>query len=112
MALKGTIVKKSREDGQFDPQRVVYATLAFDSSYPAGGETLILSEVGLASIDQLIIPSMKGYTFEWTGSKVKAFVQTDPADAGGADIALVEVTAAVDLSALTAVPCIIIGDEA
>lgn len=102
MALTVTI-------SQFGPSgnmnRVV-GTLAFDASYPTGGESLTAANVGLASAYPIKVQPYGGYVFDYdaTNSKVRAYRQTDPADTGGADVALVEVADTTDLSALTAVP--------
>lgn len=51
-------------------------------------------------LDHLDVSPAAGIVFEWdkTNSKIKAFRQTDPAAAGGADVALVEVANAVNLA--------------
>jgi hypothetical protein len=55
------------------------------------------------SVDDVVIYPAGGYVFEVdkTNSKVKAYRQKDPGNAGGADIALPEVANAVDLSSVT-----------
>ena len=70
--------------------------------YASGGIAVSASQVGLGVIDELIVMPAAGYVFEYVPStgKVKAYDQTDPANAGGADIALAEV-GAVDLSGVT-----------
>lgn len=74
------------------------------ASYTAGGEAVTKSDVGFDGIlSHLSVDPAGGYVFEWdsANSKILAYEQTDPADAGGANVPLVEVTAATDLSAVT-----------
>lgn len=113
MALKATVsgtTGVSRGKAQFGPKKIVHGALAFDSSYPTNGELLLLSQVGLATIDHMDIPSHKGFTFEWdsTNKKVKVFFADYSTNVDGA---LIEVTNATDLSAITAAPFIAQGDE-
>ena len=84
-------------------------TIALDDSYPTGGEALDVS--GSESFTTLIAQSEGGYVFSFNPSdqKLLAYRQKDPADAGGADIALVQVAATTDLSALTAINFIALG---
>lgn len=58
----------------------VLADVAFDSSYAIGGESLTANNVGLSTIERLIIDPCQGYTFEWdsTNSKIKVFQQAPP----------------------------------
>ena len=60
----------------------------------AGGEAFDAKATsGLGEINQVSIENSGGYVFEYTAnSKIKAYVQTDPADSGGANVALVEAT--------------------
>lgn len=95
-------------------KRMGWVTIAFDSSYPTGGEALAASDIdGLESqIDVLIAFSgQSGYVFDYdkTNEKVLVYQQKNPADAGGADIPLPEVGNAGDLSGLTAVTFFFIG---
>ncbi len=82
-------------------------SLAFDDSYPTGGETVDLSGY-FSDIHMVLIEPKSGYVFEYdyTNKKVLAYY----ADYNGAaDGALIEVAAAVDLSALTDVRFVAIG---
>ncbi len=49
--------------------------VAFDSSYPAGGESLSIRGMGFSAIDQVQIQAKDGYTFEYdtSNNKIKAF---------------------------------------
>lgn len=84
-------------------------SVAFDSSYPAGGEALDLA--ANRNIKVLLLQPTAGYVFEWIPSTqlIKVYRQKDPANAGGADIPLPEVGDTANLSALTAVQGIAIG---
>lgn len=84
-------------------------TLAFDSSYPTGGEAIDITVVN-ERIEHLQA-SGSGYVFEWDKANQKCLVyrQKDPAAAGGADIPLPQVANTADLSALTAVPFFAVG---
>lgn len=56
---------------------VQLGTMAFDSSYPTGGEAITAANVGLSTIDRLEIEngSASGYRFEWdsTNSNIKVY---------------------------------------
>jgi hypothetical protein len=55
------------------------ATLAFDSSYPTGGESLTPANLSLHIIESIAIDPKSGYTFEfdYTNNKVKAYEKDD-----------------------------------
>ncbi len=93
------------------PQRIgtrleYNGTLTMTASYATGGDTLNAKLLGISKFHGAIIASAGGIVFEFipdtdpATAKVKAYRQKDPGAAGGADIALTEVAAAVDLSAL------------
>lgn len=71
-------------------------------TYATNGIAVTAAQVGLGVIDDLVVMPAGGYVFEYdkTNGKVKAYLQKDPANAGGADIALPEV-GAVSLSGVT-----------
>ncbi len=56
------------------------AQIAFDSSYPWGGESLTAANLGLTGIDQIQIFPQNGYFFEfdYTNNKVKVFSNAPP----------------------------------
>jgi hypothetical protein len=88
--------------------------LTFSNSYATNGDSLPAnSALGMShSLDAVQLCSgAAGYVFgvDHANRKIKAFRQKDPADAGGADIALPEVANTVDLSAVT-VRAVIYGD--
>lgn len=53
----------------------VAGTLAFDSSYPTGGESLTAANLGLRTIDDIVIEARDGYVFTYnhTGALVLAY---------------------------------------
>lgn len=76
-------------------RRETIADVTFDNSYPAGGESLTAADLGLAVLDHVEAPvSTGGYVtaYDYANSKLLALQQTDPADAGGADVPLTEVS--------------------
>jgi hypothetical protein len=66
-------------------RRQTIATIAFDSSYPTGGEPLTARNIGLGIVDSVEIPSAAGYLFEYdyTNSKVKVFYPRPAYTPGG-----------------------------
>ena len=81
-------------------QRIKRGTIAFDSSYPTGGEALdLLGATGLTRIDRVQINPRFGYVFTWdyVNSKMLAYQQS------AATGALTEVTNTADLSAVVGV---------
>lgn len=79
-----------------------WRNIAFDNSYPTGGESLTAAELGFSKAPDVVkIPPKSGYVFEYdaTNQKVKAYVEEAVA-AGGP---LLEVGNTTDLSALTGV---------
>lgn len=61
-------------------KRVKIFQLAFDSSYPAGGESLTKASRGMSALDEVIITPKDGYTFVYdtTNEKVKVFAPAPP----------------------------------
>lgn len=60
--------------GIFGSKKIAFCDIAFDSSYPTGGEGLTPGNVGLERIEFTIIPNKSGYMFEYdyTNKKLKA----------------------------------------
>lgn len=87
--------------------RAVLFNLAFDSSYPTGGEALTPNNLGMEQIVMLIIQCQGGYSFEYdiSNQKVKAYWVDTTVD--GAPQA--EVANTTDLSGVTGVQCLAIG---
>lgn len=82
-------------------RREVLVNLAFDSSYPTGGESLTAAQVGLSVIEYMnVLGGGNGYHYQYdtTNSKVKVY-----------STAATEVANTTDLSALTAVKAVFIG---
>lgn len=67
-------------------QTMVQGTLAFDSSYPTGGEPVTAAMIGAGVIDHMSVPPHMGMSFEWdkTNSKILAYVQGVTIGAAGA----------------------------
>lgn len=106
MALTVTVNLKEH----WGRKRVVFATLAFDSSYPTGGESLTAANLGLQKIDQLFaVGGGAGYHFDYdlTNSKLLAYYSDLNAAGDGPDIQVPDTT---DLSTpLAAVRVMAIG---
>jgi len=51
--------------GNVGNQRYVQGTLAFDSSYPTGGESLTAANIGLRVIEQIDVQPRSGYVFDY-----------------------------------------------
>lgn len=103
MAAVVTVVKK-QDIG--DAQEVL-ATVAFDASYPTGGEALAASDFGMrvGVLNDVQAQSNSGYVFQWDQANKKLLAFESGADGTPND----EVGNAVDLSALTAVRCVARG---
>lgn len=96
MALTLTPVYK----GKFSDRRLHLYTVVFDSSYAAGGEAITANEIGLTSIDTIVVfPSTAGRVgvFDSANSKLLAM-----ATGSSATAALSESTAGTDLSTFSA----------
>lgn len=76
MALTVSEIKNS----MFGNKLAIMADVAFDSSYPFGGEALAANLFGLSTIERMVIDTTKGYTLEYdiTNSKLKAFASAPP----------------------------------
>lgn len=72
MALTVTVDRRTREGNR----EVTYGTITFDDSYPTGGEAITAANVGLGTIEQLVVhPSSTGHVFpyDYSAAKVLAF---------------------------------------
>lgn len=76
-------------------------TVAFDSSYPTGGEALTVAQLGLSTLDAVWAPNNGAHSFQYdaANSKLLAYTNSDGA----------QVANTTDLSALTAVTVYAIG---
>lgn len=83
--------------------KIAIKKVTFSASYATGGEALTPANLGLSGVICAITTPSAGYVFEYdvSAQKLKAYRQRDPAAAGGADIPLPEVAAAVNLSAVS-----------
>jgi hypothetical protein len=83
-----------------ETQHLYVGSITLDNSYLTGGEPI--DAPGNSRFIHLDAQPTAGYVFEFIPASqlLKAYRQKDPAAAGGADIALVEVANAVDLSAV------------
>lgn len=53
---------------------VTRGTIAFDASYPDGGEAITARQCGLGTFDDLQVAPTLGRTFEWDASNLKVKV--------------------------------------
>lgn len=104
MALVATKVFDAELEGHINVRGV---TLAFDSSYPTGGEVITANGLRLTSILMAVIPAYKGIAFEWDPTNLKVLAYWVSTAVNGA--ALAEVTDTTSLAALTAAPAIFYG---
>ncbi len=90
-------------------KNVTTGTIAFDSSYPTGGEALTPANIGLNYIRFIIFEPTLGYvlTYDYTNQLVLAYYYDYDA---GADGAAIQVANETDLSGLTGVKWFAIGD--
>lgn len=103
MALVVTLDNPGGRINSF-PHRERRGTIAL-GTYATNGVAVTGSNFELYhSLTDLDVRPSGGYVFEYVKStgKVKAYLQKDPANAGGADIALPEVTNGVDLASIAA----------
>ncbi len=64
VSFAGLTVTSTTED-VWGKKRVKIKSIAFDSSYASGGESLTKASIGLAATDEVIILPKNGYTFEY-----------------------------------------------
>jgi len=80
--------------------------VTYDSSYATGGESLTAVDLGLKTVltvavqQKSVSTSIYVHQYDLANSKLLAFRQKDPGDAGGADIPLPEVGSTTNLSAI------------
>jgi hypothetical protein len=81
-------------------QKVVTGTITFDSSYPTGGESVTVADLGLVRLDHLELDGDDGYVLVWdrstTSPKILAYWVDTTVD--GAPLA--QVTNATNLSSV------------
>lgn len=81
-------------------ERMNICTVAFDDSYPTGGEAVTAEQLGLTVVDAVIPLSAGGYVSEYDEANEKLLVYYGNND-GTADGPLVQVANETDLSELT-----------
>lgn len=96
MALGVTIVKTT----VVGDTRMTIATLAFDASYPTGGEALAASALKMSKMYSCAVEPNDGYVFTWDDANGKIIAYYADYDAV-ADGALIEVANTTDLSGIT-----------
>lgn len=80
------IVTKSGDwTGYMGNLRWARCTVAFDSSYPTGGESFTPADLGMKTFDVVIIHQTSGLVFEYdyTNKKIKAYSQGVSVGAAG-----------------------------
>lgn len=100
MALAYT-VSDSRVVGT---EREVRGTVAFDASYPTGGESLsgLAAACGLSLVNDVKFFPHEGFVFEWDSANAKVLAYYGDND-NASDGALVQVPNTTDISAQAAV---------
>ena len=93
-----TVTQAGRTNVSGNRLTVSLSASTADTSWDAGGATFDATSY-VANPDMVHIENTGGYVFEYDRDtkKIKAYVQTDPADGGGANVALIEATG-LDLS--------------
>ena len=104
MALAITVNK----EGVIGDLRYKVLTLAFDSSYPTGGESFTASDVGMDFFHLVDLGMDDGYHFKYDKSNEKILAYYDDLSAS-TDAAQIQVANAVDLSATIDVQTFVIG---
>lgn len=101
MALTVTIEKDGF--GVEGAQQTVRGRIAFDSSYPANGESLTPAMIGLKTIDYLEVLPKSGFTFEYDYTNQKIKVQCPAVVVGAAGAATLDDFPLTGVGATTAV---------
>lgn len=108
MSAAITVSDEFTLQGKNGTAKLLYGLIAFDASYPTGGEVLDLTELPVSDVKSLICGGYKGYTFEWDDGNSKLLAYQGDNDNAG-DAPGVQVADTTDLSALTAIPFQMIG---
>jgi hypothetical protein len=103
----------------FADRQTALVRVTFDNSYVTGGEPIDFKRyAGFTPAVVFISPRYTSgatgsgglvFQYDYSAKTIIAFEQTNPAAAGGADVALVEVDSAQDLSAVV-LDCLLISD--
>ena len=106
MAATVTVTNRKVDGNEVE----VRGTIAFDSSYPTGGEAITLGALGLSTLKALYPFPFAGFVSAWDGSKTAPKVLLYWVDTSTDGAALAQVTDETDVaSAVTAVPFIAYG---
>ena len=103
MAVTYTQVSRER----VGTTRKEVGSIAFDSSYPTGGEALALAVLGLTEVDEVRVGPHEGYTFEYDAANEKVLAYWVDTTTDGA--ALAQVVDTTDISSAAAVPIVAYG---
>lgn len=68
-------------------KRMTRGTLAFDSSYPTGGESFTARNMGLKFVDRVDFEARSGYLFEYDYSGAKVMARTQGITTGATAVA-------------------------
>lgn len=88
------------EPGVMGNKRTTRGTIAFDSSYPTGGESLTAANIGLNTIDEITFQDKSGYSFEYDYTNALVLVYSGvaiPTRTGIVDDSDTAATAGADL---------------
>ena len=96
------------DDSIFGDQRIRVRTIAFDASYPTGGESLTAADLDLDTINFIIVENDDGFIFKYNYATSKLLAYYADYDAV-ADGALIQVADTTDLSGITTARALVIG---
>ena len=104
MALAITVNKR----GVVGDLRYADLSLAWDSSYPTGGESFTPADAGMDAFHVVTAHQKSGYTFDmdYTNNKILAYYYDYN---GSADAVAIQVANAVDLSGVTSHKVFVLG---
>jgi len=104
MAAAVTVVRRT----VWGDRKVIHATIAFDSSYPTGGEAITLADLGLKEVDFCMASPKAGYVPEWDDANSKMLMYWGDNN-NASDGPLIEVADTTNLAAITALQAIFVG---
>lgn len=90
-------------------KRQVVGTLAFDTTYPTGGEALTINQLGLTRLDEMHVSPSEGLVFEWDRSAATPKILAYWVDTSVDGAPMAQVTTDTDLAAWSTVPFIAYG---
>ena len=91
-----------------DATKLAFALLALDNSYPTGGYAIDFTSIGIRDVQFIVVENTSGYDFAWdrVNKKLQAYQFNYPGAAAGPGT---EVPNATDLSAISALGLIVVG---